>query len=82
MCISNGSLAEIFICDVSVEENCKESIKQCINVFGTIDLLILNAGINVHQKFSEMKDLSVFKQIMNVNFFGYVYMTKSALPHL
>jgi len=47
-----------------------------------IDIMILNAGISAHFKFDEIKDLTVFKQLMDTNFFGYLYPTKFALPYL
>jgi short-subunit dehydrogenase len=45
-------------------------------------MLILNAGISAHALFEEVPDMQVFHQLMNTNFFGYVYPTKYALPYL
>jgi len=41
--------------------------------------LVLNAGVNAHSFFEEFEDLRVFKKIMDVNFYGYVYCTKYRL---
>lgn len=67
--------------DVSDEENCRKLIENTINRFGKIDILINNAGISMRALFEEV-DLKVIKQLMDVNFYGTVYCTKYALPHL
>jgi len=67
--------------DVSKEEDCINLIEQSIKHFGQIDVLINNAGISMRALFTEM-DLSVMKQLMDVNFWGTVFCTKYALPHI
>ncbi len=67
--------------DVSDEENCRQLIENTINRFGKIDILINNAGISMRALFEEV-DIKVIKQLMDVNFYGTVYCTKYALPHL
>lgn len=47
--------------------------------FKRLDILVLNAGISAHSLFEEMEDMSVFHELMNTNFFGYVYPTRYAL---
>lgn len=51
-------------------------IERTIQVYHRIDIVVLNAGVNAHCFFEEYQDLSVFKRIMDVNFYGYVYCTK------
>jgi|LSQX01.3.fsa_nt_gb short-subunit dehydrogenase len=67
--------------DVSVENDCKNLINEAINRFGTIDVLICNAGISMRALFADL-DLKVIHQLMDVNFWGTVYCTKYALPYL
>ena len=67
--------------DVSIEKDCENLISQTINKFGKIDILINNAGISMRALFADV-DLSVIKRLMDVNFWGTVYCTKYALPHL
>lgn len=67
--------------DVSAEENCQNLIREAINHFQRIDVLINNAGISMRALFSDL-DLSVIKKLMDVNFWGTVYCTKAALPYL
>lgn len=67
--------------DVSKEEDCKNLIDQTIQCFGKIDILVNNAGISMRAAFNDV-DLNVLKQLMDINFWGTVYCTKYALPHL
>ncbi len=67
--------------DVSSEEHCKHLVLEAVRVFGRIDVLINNAGISMRALFEDVQ-LSVLKEIMDVNFWGTVYCTKYALPEL
>ncbi|MEZ5196101.1 MAG: SDR family oxidoreductase [Bacteroidales bacterium] len=67
--------------DVSKEEDCKNLIEQTILKFGTIDILINNAGISMRALFQDT-EIGVIKQLMDINFWGTVYCTKYALPFL
>ncbi|MCQ2133793.1 MAG: SDR family oxidoreductase [Bacteroidales bacterium] len=67
--------------DVSVEEECKALIDAAVERFGRIDILVNNAGISMRAMFKDL-DLKVIKRLMDVNFWGTVYCTKYALPHL
>lgn len=67
--------------DVTRESDCKFLIENAIEKFGRIDALINNAGISMRALFNET-DLDVLHRVMNVNFWGTVYCTKYALPHL
>jgi len=67
--------------DVSDETDCKKIIDKTIERFGTIDVLINNAGISMRAIFEEL-DLNVIRQVMDINFWGTVYCTKYALPFL
>lgn len=55
---------------------------QVIKVHGSVDGLINNAGII--QPFTKVINLTYeqIEKVMNVNFYGLLYMTKSFLPHL
>ncbi len=68
--------------DVSRQEDCERLIEAAVQRFGKIDILINNAGISMRALFSEIKDLEVIRRVMETNFWGTVYCTKYALPHL
>jgi short-subunit dehydrogenase len=67
--------------DVSKEEDCKRLIDEAVTKFGSVDVLICNAGISMRALFDGL-DLNVMKNLMDVNFWGTVYCVKYALPHL
>lgn len=67
--------------DVSQEDDCRKLMEETIQRFGQIDVLINNAGISMRALFKEL-DLKVIRQLMDVNFYGTVYCSKYALPHL
>ncbi len=67
--------------DVSVESDCKNLIDETVSKFNQIDVLINNAGIAMRALFADV-ELSVLKQLMDVNFWGTVYCTKYAMPYI
>jgi short-subunit dehydrogenase len=71
----------IFAADVSVESDCKRFIDSVIETFGTVDILINNAGISMRALLKDV-DLDTLRRMMDVNFWGTVYCTRFALPHI
>lgn len=67
--------------DVTSEAACRDLIHLTVQRFGRIDILINNAGLSMRALFDDI-NLSSFKQVMDVNFYGTVYCTKYALPYL
>lgn len=67
--------------DVSLEADVAGMVENTVATFGRIDILINNAGISMRAMFEDLK-LDVIRQVMDTNFYGTVYATKYALPHL
>ncbi|RUT79065.1 SDR family oxidoreductase [Ancylomarina longa] len=67
--------------DVSKEIDCENLMQKAVQHFGGIDILINNAGISMRALFADL-ELSVIKELMDVNFWGTVYCTKFALPYI
>ncbi|MFH0864773.1 MAG: SDR family oxidoreductase [Bacteroidota bacterium] len=67
--------------DVSIETDCVNIINMAVQKYGTVDVLINNAGVSMRALFEKL-DLKVIKQLMDINFWGTVYCTKYALPYL
>jgi short-subunit dehydrogenase len=67
--------------DVSIEQDCRNLIEKTIEKYGRIDIMLNNAGISMRALFQDV-DLSVIKQVMDINFWGTVYCTKFALPKI
>ncbi len=70
--------------DVTVERECQRLVDHAIAAFGSIDILVNNAGISMRGLLSEGGSdmIPVIKKVMDVNFYGTVYTTTYALPHL
>ncbi|PIB35944.1 short-chain dehydrogenase [Reichenbachiella sp. 5M10] len=56
-------------------------IQKTIDTYGSIDVLICNAGVSMKALFEDV-DLQVFDQVMKVNFTGTINYVKYALPHV
>jgi short-subunit dehydrogenase len=67
--------------DVTIEDECCNLIEKTLEKFGQIDVLINNAGISMRALFKDV-DTKVLRRLFDVNFWGAVYCTKYALPHL
>lgn len=67
--------------DVAVEEDCKKLMEAAVAKFGKIDILINNAGISMRAAFIDVES-DVLRRLMDVNYWGTVYCTKYALPHV
>lgn len=68
-------------CDVTIREECESGIKEMINRFGGIDVLVNNAGITQRDAFINTR-ISVYRKVMDVNFFGSLYCTKASINSL
>jgi len=79
--LANGTEVLSVKTDVSIEVDCKNLIEKSVQHFGEIDVLINNAGISMRALFADL-DLSVLKQLMDVNFWGTVFCTKYAMPYI
>ena len=67
--------------DVTREEDCRNLVEKTVEKYGTVNILINNAGLSMRASFDEV-DLKVLHRLMNINFWGTVYCTKYALPYL
>jgi len=78
----NGSNITLFVLDITNKLAVEETVMEMIEELNSIDGLINNAGII--QPFVAVKDLDykTTERVMNVNFWGTFYLTKTLLPHL
>ena len=77
-----GDKISIHIANLANREDVEKLPEEIINIHGYIDGIINNAGIL--QPFLSVNDLDYeqIQRVMDVNFYGTLYMCKSFLPHL
>ena len=76
-----GGEAMYVVADVSNESDCINVMEKVVNNFGGIDVLVNNAGISMRALFYDL-DLTDFKKLMDINFYGTIYCTKHALKYI
>ena len=81
-CQAKGADALVVPTDVASPEACRALIEKAVARFKVLDVLVNNAGIGMIARFDELHDLSVYENLMKVNYLGCVYPTYHALPHL
>jgi short-subunit dehydrogenase len=79
--VSDGYEACYIKTDVSREDDCRKMVEFAVNKYGTINILINNAGISMRALFVDV-ELNVLHRLMDTNFWGTVYCTKYALQYL
>jgi short-subunit dehydrogenase len=67
--------------DVSNEQDCTNFINMVVKQFGTIDILINNAGVSMRSEVADV-ELDTIRKVMDINFWGTVYCTKLSLPYI
>ncbi|KAK1436622.1 hypothetical protein QVD17_02404 [Tagetes erecta] len=76
-----GSPDVLFVfADVSKVDECRMFVDRTIEHFGHLDHLVCNAGIG--PIYSINHDVTKFAPVMDVNFWGSIYPTQFAIPHL
>jgi len=80
-CTGESSRIRILTLDLAHPESFSQKTKEAISFFDGIDILINNGGISQRSLILETNMESI-RQIMDVNFFGTVALTKAVLPHM
>jgi short-subunit dehydrogenase len=81
-CRASGAEVLVVATDVGIEGDCERLIAATIERFGTIDVLVNNAGVSGHARFADVRDFAWYETMMRINFFGALWCTRFALPHL
>jgi len=67
--------------DVTKPEEVREAVKQTIESFGRIDVLVNNAGCEVAGVIEELSNEAV-RHVFETNFFGVLEILRTVLPHM
>jgi NAD(P)-dependent dehydrogenase (short-subunit alcohol dehydrogenase family) len=76
-----GGQALVVPGDVTDAEQCRLAVERTVAHFGQLDILLCSAGVSMRANF-EGSDLGAMESVMRVNFFGTLYPTHHALPHV
>jgi NAD(P)-dependent dehydrogenase (short-subunit alcohol dehydrogenase family) len=74
-------VAEAIAADVSSDEQVNASILRCVELYGRVDILINNAGVNLPGVFHEVSN-EVIDKTLNVNVKGVIYGSRAAIPYM
>lgn len=78
---ANGPTVTVHPVDVSSEQDIRAARLDILRMHGGIHVLVNNAGISISQNFEQM-DLTDYRALFNVNFWGTIYCAKHFLPDL
>ena len=78
---SSGGEALALRCDVGDQAQVLEAAGQALERFGSVDLLVNNAGYGHHRRFLDW-DVEDMERMMRVNYLGSLYWTKALLPQM
>jgi short-subunit dehydrogenase len=83
LCEERGASSTLVIAaDVGNKGECYSLIEKTITKYDRLDILINNAGYAVSSELQNVSDISLFENVMDVNFRGAMWCTHAALPHL
>lgn len=79
---NNGDAMKLMQLDITNREAVEQMAEEAVQLFGAVDGIINNAGII--QDFVSVNEMEyrTIERVMNINFYGTLYMVKSFLPHL
>jgi NAD(P)-dependent dehydrogenase (short-subunit alcohol dehydrogenase family) len=76
-----GGAALVVPTDVTDPEQVSQAVEATVARFGKLDILLACAGLSMRAYF-ERSQLEAMGRVMHVNFFGTLYATHFALPHV
>ncbi|MEZ7172614.1 SDR family oxidoreductase [Sporosarcina sp. OR05] len=77
-----GGKAKKFRIDISEEENCESLIDNVVREFGSLNILVNNAGKQFPQDDIANISSDQLRETFDTNFFGLFYLSKAALAHM
>ncbi|MGG2065973.1 SDR family oxidoreductase [Bacillus sp. S14(2024)] len=78
--LNTGNVAYT-VCDITNTEDIKQAVEQTIQTYGTIDILINNAGGPTPGTFEQLSDENWYHSF-ELNLLSYVRMIREVLPHM
>lgn len=73
-----GGVAQAFAADISDRAQVDAFVAHCVALYGQVDVLVNNAGVNIPGVFHEVTD-EVVDKTLNVNIKGAIYASRAAI---
>jgi len=80
--LANGGQAFAVTADVAHEPAVDQLFSQAVAHFGGIDIVVVNAGVNLDRRSVAESVSAEWRTTIEVNLFGAYYCAKAAVPHL
>lgn len=77
-----GGQAATAVVDVTQEDAVRLMVASCLEAFGRLDLLVVNAGVTAEGTSVEESDTQRWRQTLDVNLFGAYLCARAAIPAL
>ncbi|XP_047988448.1 3-oxoacyl-[acyl-carrier-protein] reductase FabG-like [Leguminivora glycinivorella] len=81
-CEELGNISLTITADVTNDEDVETVVRETIDLFGQLDILINNAGTAMDSRILNENFMEGYDHIMNTNLRSVVYLTHLAAPHL
>ncbi len=76
----NPAQVELLPLDLAAADSLASKVKEALALVGPVHIMVHNGGIS-QRSLARETDLSVDRQLMAVNYFGTIALTKALLPH-
>jgi dihydroanticapsin dehydrogenase len=74
-------IAAAFTADVSQSEQVNGFVNYCVELYGGVDVLVNNAGVNIPGIFHQVSN-EIIDRTLDVNVKGAMYGSRAAIPHM
>ncbi|KAH7338026.1 hypothetical protein B0J17DRAFT_717701 [Rhizoctonia solani] len=77
----DGRKATAIACDVSKEKEVQDMVKKAVDTFGSLDIMVANAGVLAYSPVLEMSD-ELLDRFISINLKGVLYCYRAAAVHM
>lgn len=77
---AHSDLIHILPLDLTDSNSLEKKVAAAIALFGHIDIMVHNGGMSQRALVAET-DIAVHREVMELNYFSYIILTKALLPH-
>lgn len=79
--IAAGGVANGYTIDISKSDQCDAIVADTVSKYGSVDVLVNNAGVNLPGVFHEVTNETI-DRTLNVNVKGAMFLSRASIPHM